>query len=86
MKSARRLRYSNSKKVYAYHYIVEIYIAIILKNYKWFYRKTICKTCFSVLETAQHFNTANTAYHKEDTRHEDIDDTESYIIYLVLSC
>ena len=47
--------------------------------------KTIRRTCFSVLETAQHFNTANTAYHKEDTRHEDIDDTESYIVYLDIS-
>merc|ERR1711983_769860 len=47
--------------------------------------KTIRKTCFSVLETAQNFNTANSAYHKEETRHEEIDDTESFIIYLDIS-
>ena len=45
--------------------------------------KTIHKTCFSVLETARQFNTANTAYHSsEKKRHEDINDMECFIVYL----
>ena len=45
--------------------------------------KTIRRTCFSLLETAASFNTANTAYNQEDKkRHKDIDDTECFIVYL----
>ena len=45
--------------------------------------KTICKTCFSPLINAKQFNTANTAYHAdEDRRHEDINDSNCFIVYL----
>ena len=45
--------------------------------------KTICKTCFLVLETAKHFNTANSAYHAvESKRHDDINDSKCFIVYL----
>ena len=46
---------------------------------------TIRKSGYSILETTKQFNTANTAYHNQQTRHEDIDDMESYIIYLDIS-
>ena len=44
---------------------------------------TIRKSGFSLLSNARQFNTANTAYHAdEDKRHDDINNTECFIIYL----
>ena len=46
-------------------------------------QKTIRKTCFLVLETAKQFNTANSEYHQEEKkRHDNINDTECFIVYL----
>ena len=48
--------------------------------------KNICKTCFLVLETAKHFNTANSAYHSAESKcHDDINDSECFIVYLDIS-
>ena len=45
--------------------------------------KTIRKSGFTILENARQFNTANTAYHAdEDKRHDDINNTECFIVYL----
>ena len=45
--------------------------------------KTIRKSGFSILTTANQFNTANSNYHgDEDKRHDDINDMECFIIYL----
>ena len=45
--------------------------------------KTILKTCYSVLTNAKQFNTANTAYHAdEDKCHDDINDSNCFIVYL----
>ena len=49
--------------------------------------KTICKTCYLVLTNAKQFNTVNTAYHAdEDKRHDDINDSNCFIVYLDIHC
>ena len=49
--------------------------------------KTIRKSCYSVLTNANQFNTANTAYHaNKDKRHDDINDSNCFIVYLDIHC
>ena len=49
--------------------------------------RTIHKSGYSVLTNAKQFNTANTAYHaNKDKRHDDINDSNCFIVYLDIRC